>query len=233
MTNDLPRGEPLAFSPPPEPARATLEGYGLRLEPLEADRDAEDLYAISHGDARREALWTYMGGGPFADVDALRTSLHAAERSTDPLFFTVRDAASGRALGQNAYLSIAAEHGRIEIGHIWYAPEAQRGSVNTAAATLLIGNAFALGYRRVEWKCDALNARSRAAAERLGFRFEGVFRQHLVVKGRNRDTAWFSLLDREWPVAGAALEEWLEADPAARAPLAELRAAREAGHRAD
>jgi RimJ/RimL family protein N-acetyltransferase len=127
-------------------------------------------------------------------------------------------------VGMAAFMNIVPEHRRLEIGHIWYAPSAQRTEANTEAAYLMMREAFdELGYRRVEWKCDALNERSRAAALRLGFAFEGVFRKHMIVRGRSRDSAWFSLLDAQWPAARAALERWLDADPERRPPLASLR----------
>jgi RimJ/RimL family protein N-acetyltransferase len=127
-------------------------------------------------------------------------------------------------VGMAAFLNIVPEHRRLEIGHIWYAPSAQRTEANTETAYLMMREAFdELGYRRVEWKCDALNARSRAAALRLGFTFEGVFRAHMIVRGRNRDSAWFSLLDTEWPAVRDALERWLGTDPERRPPLASLR----------
>jgi RimJ/RimL family protein N-acetyltransferase len=153
--------------------------------------------------------------GPFDDEAEMRAWLEGIAWSDDPRFFTVIDLTTDRAVGVVSYLNIVSSDRRIELGHIWYVPAAQRGRANTETAYLLMRRAFDdLGYRRVEWKCDALNARSRAAAERLGFTFEGVFRQHLIVKGRNRDTAWFSITDAEWPTRRAAIESWLAADPA-------------------
>ena len=188
---------------------------------------ATALFAASHGDETTEAVWTYMPYGPFADEAQMRGWLEGIAGSDDPRFFTVIDLATGDPVGVVSYLNIVAPDRRIELGHIWYVPAAQRGRANTETAYLLMRRAFdELGYRRVEWKCDALNARSRAAAERLGFTFEGVFRQHMIVKGRNRDTAWFSITDTEWPARRAAIETWLAADDPGSISLRDLTAAR-------
>jgi RimJ/RimL family protein N-acetyltransferase len=173
------------------------------------------LYPATHGAPEAEAVWTYMPYGPFADEAAMGEWLDDLAGSVDPRFFAVT--LEGAPVGVVSYLNAATNDRRIEIGHIWYVPAAQRTRANTEAAYLLLRRAFdELGNRRVEWKCDALNARSRAAAERLGFTFEGIFRQHMIVKGRNRDTAWFSMLDAEWPRVRAAMETWFDADPGAR-----------------
>jgi len=145
----------------------------------------------------------------------MATWLEGLSGSSDPRFFAVT-LADGEPIGVVSYLNAVAADRRIEIGHIWYVPAAQRTRANTEVTYLLLSHAFEdLGYRRVEWKCDALNARSRAAAERLGFTFEGIFRRHMIVKGRNRDTAWFSMLDTEWPRVRAAMEDWFDAEPGA------------------
>ena len=190
------------------PAREPIEGDRVRLEPLDPDRHAGDLFAAAQGD---DALWDYLPYGPFADVAALTEHLRAQAASEDPLFFAV--VVDGAAVGVVSYLRIEPVHGCIEIGHIWFGAPLQRTPAATEAIYLLAREAFdGLGNRRLEWKCDAANARSRRAAERFGFRFEGVFRQHMIIKGRNRDTAWFALLDGEGPAARAAFEAWL--DPA-------------------
>jgi RimJ/RimL family protein N-acetyltransferase len=159
----------------------------------------------------------------------MRAWLTSCAASADPLFLAVIDRASGRAAGVVSYLRIEPEHGVIEIGHIWFGHALQRTPAATETIHLLARHAFDdLGNRRLEWKCDAANARSRRAAERFGFTFEGVFRQHMIIKGRNRDTAWYALLDSEWPAARDAFEAWLapenfDADGRQRRSLAELR----------
>jgi RimJ/RimL family protein N-acetyltransferase len=177
----------------------------VRLEPL-SPAHAEDLFAAAAGDPH---LWDYLPYGPFADPASLRAHLAAQASSDDPLFFAV--VVDGRAAGVVSYLRIEPEHGCIEIGHIWFGASLQRTPAATEAIYLLARHAFDdLGNRRLEWKCDAANARSRRAAERFGFTFEGVFRQHMIVKGRNRDTAWFSIVDGEWPAVRARFETWLD-----------------------
>jgi RimJ/RimL family protein N-acetyltransferase len=198
-------------------------GRFVRLAPVDPAADAGPLWRATHdGSDDAEAVWTYLAYGPFADAAAMRAWLETLVPSEDPLFLTVHTAAGPS--GVVSFMSIEPELRRIELGHIWYAPAAQRSEANTETVFLMLREAFEeLGYRRVEWKCDALNERSRAAAERLGFTFEGVFRQHMVVKGRNRDTAWFSIVDGEWPELRAAFERWLEAPADDRPSLASLR----------
>ena len=192
--------------PATPPAREVLRGERVRFEPLDPAR-ADDLHAAAAGDPQ---LWDHLPYGPFADAEAMRAHLAVQAASADPLFFAIVDAASGRACGVASYLRIEPAHGCIEIGHIWFGAGLQRTAAATEAIYLLARHAFDdLGNRRLEWKCDAANARSRRAAERFGFTFEGVFRQHMIVKGRNRDSAWFSLLDSEWPAMREAFETWL------------------------
>lgn len=207
----LPRGEPVTDRGRMDtPTAAALEGERASLRPLAPDTDAAPLYAASHGDPVTEAVWTYMPYGPFADAGAMRRWLADCAAGADPAFRAVIDRPTGRAVGMAAWLNIEPVHRRLELGHIWYGPAVQRSTVNTETILLMLREAFdRLGARRVEWKCDALNARSRAAALRLGFRFEGIFRHHMIVKGRNRDTAWFALVDADWPAARAHLERWL------------------------
>jgi RimJ/RimL family protein N-acetyltransferase len=208
------------------PAHRPLVGTRVRLEPLDPERHADDLLAAAAGDPK---LWDYLPYGPFADVGELRAYLAERADSTDPLFLAIIDTATGRASGVVSYLRIAPEHGCIEIGHIWFGAPLQRTPGATETIYLLARHAFDdLGNRRLEWKCDAANARSRRAAERFGFTFEGVFRQHMIVKGRNRDTAWFSILDSEWPAARAGFEAWLapenfDAEGRQRSPLKNVR----------
>jgi RimJ/RimL family protein N-acetyltransferase len=191
------------------PAREALRGSFVTLEPIDPDRHADGLFSAGHGSPAADALWTYLPYGPFADVDAMRSWLQTLTASRDPLFFAVvRD---GSPVGMTSFLNIDTTMRRLELGHIWFGPSAQRTEANTEAAFLMLAWAFRAGYRRAEWKCDALNARSRAAAERLGFTFEGVFRRHMITKGRNRDTAWFAVVEDEWPAVRARLVEWLVA----------------------
>jgi len=199
-------------------------GVHVHLRQIDVSRDTQFLFDGSHG-ADQEWIWTYMPYGPFADQQQMRSWLEEISASEDPRFFVVETNADSQPVGIVSYLSIAAEHRCIEVGHIWYVPQVQRSAVNTESIFLLLRHAFEeLGYRRVEWKCDALNARSQAAASRLGFRPEGIFRQHRIVRERNRDTAWFSMLDDEWPRIRQHVETWLDADPASRPSLTELTA---------
>ena len=192
------------------PARTSLAGAHVRLEPVEPGAHAESLYRLSHSRPEDAVLWIYLAYGPFADQGALAAWLEERARSEDPLFFALVEQASGEAAGMASYLNIVPANGSIEIGHIWFAPSMQKSRAATEAIYLLARHAFdELGYRRLEWKCDALNAASIRAARRFGFTYEGTFRQHMVVKGRNRDTAWFALLDREWPAVRSAFERWL------------------------
>ena len=182
----------------------------MRLEPVDVAAHAESLYRLSHARPEDAVLWTYLAYGPFADQGAFERWLAERSRSEDPLFFALIEQASGQASGMASYLNIVPAHGCIEIGHIWFAPPLQKTRGATEAIFLMMRQVFDdLGYRRLEWKCDALNAASRRAARRFGFTYEGTFRQHMVVKGRNRDTAWFAMLDREWPGICAAFERWL------------------------
>ncbi len=206
--NELPIDPPLAWSQVPAPQKRAIEGHYVRLEPVDPARHAEDLFELSRDSP---AIWTYLGYGPFADLSSFRTWLTERARQSDPLFVTVVDRETGRASGMASYLRIAPADGVIEIGHIWFVPALQRTRQATEAIFLLMREAFALGYRRLEWKCNALNAASRRAALRFGFTFEGIFRQHMIVKGRNRDTAWFAMMDHEWPAVRTGFERWLAA----------------------
>jgi RimJ/RimL family protein N-acetyltransferase len=195
---------------PRKPAPVTLVGSTVKLVPLELERDAEALHAASDGRPVRRRdrsvgaydadalVWRYMPGGPFADAGALAGYLEEQVAAPDGLCLCVMDAASGQQLGVVNLLANVPEHLKVELGGIWYSPVAQGTGVNTEAVGLLLEHVFGLGYRRAEWKCDARNERSRRAAERLGFRFEGIQDAHYIVKGENRDTAWFRMLDREW-----------------------------------
>jgi len=192
------------------PARVAHEGRWARVEPLDARAHAAELWAASHGDAAGERIWDYLPYGPFPSAEAFGGWLRDCSAGADPLFFAVRERGTGQAAGMASYLNIHPKPGTIEIGHIWFAPVLQRTPAATEALFLLLRHALDdLGYRRTEWKCNALNRASRRAAVRLGFSFEGVFYQHTIVKGRNRDTAWFAILDGEWPRLRANFEAWL------------------------
>ena len=210
--NDL--GQPIGFPlpgwvPPPAPPREPMQGRYCRLEPLDLDRHAEALFEADAADADGRG-WTYLAYGPFRDLASYRTWLSATCLGDDPLFFAVIDLAGGRPAGLVSYLRITPAAGSIEVGHIHYSPRLKRSPAATEAMYLMMKAAFDLGYRRYEWKCDALNAASRAAAQRLGLSFEGVFRQATVYKGRNRDTAWYAAIDAEWPVLREAFQAWLD-----------------------
>ena len=213
-----PRVDPLPSGRGPE--REPLQGNYARLEPLDPARHAASLFALSHGRPEDAALWTYMAYGPFPDQGAFEAWAEDRARSRDPLFFAIVDGANGQASGMASYLNIVPANGTIEIGHIWFSPRLQKTRAATEAIFLMIRHAFEdLGYRRVEWKCDALNEASKRAARRFSFTYEGTFRQHMVVKGRNRDTAWFAMLDHEWPRVKEAFERWLSPenfDPSGR-----------------
>ena len=199
-------GERLDWKPVERPGRVTLRGAHVAVRPVDAARDAEPLYEAS----RDPSIWTYLPDGPYPDAGRLRQMLAWAEGSDDPLFFTLVRATDERPLGIASYLRIEPAHGTIEIGHIWFGTELQRTTAATEAIYLLARHALdELGYRRLEWKCNALNAASRSAAERFGFVFEGVFRHHMVVKGRNRDTAWYAITGDEWPAVRRCFEAWL------------------------
>jgi RimJ/RimL family protein N-acetyltransferase len=204
-------GATVDWTPAERPARVTLEGRTVRVEPLEVKRHGNDLWEAAQGANADPLLWAYLGYGPFEDEAAFRAHLAAQEASPDPLFFTGVDQASGEALGVASLMRIDATNGVGEVGHIWFGPALQRSTAATEVIFLLADYLMTtLGYRRFEWKCDALNQRSRRAAERYGFTYEGTFRQHLVYKGRNRDTAWYSIIDSEWPAIRDAFVAWLD-----------------------
>ncbi len=191
------------------PQRRTIEGRYCRLEPLDAARHTSDLYS-AYCQAGDDRDWTYMVMGPFADEDSYRCYLDGAAASSDPLHYAVIDRRSGRAVGTLALMRIDLKNGVVEVGTVMFSPALKRTPISTEAQYLLMRYVFEdLGYRRYEWKCDSLNEPSRKAAARLGFQYEGMFRQALVYKGRNRDTAWFSIIDSEWPALRTAFEAWL------------------------
>jgi len=207
-------GQPIGFPVPnwrprPRPPQDAINGHFCRLEPFDADRHCADLFdAYAQDEDGR--IWTYLPYGPFPSLPAFDDLMRAHFCGADPLCQIIIDRASGRAAGMASYMRIDPAVGSIEVGSIVYSPRLQKRRAATEAMYLMMRRAFdELGYRRYEWKCDALNASSRQAADRLGFRFEGIFRQAVVYKGRNRDTAWYSILDREWPALKQAFERWL------------------------
>jgi RimJ/RimL family protein N-acetyltransferase len=193
----------------PRPERIVLEGRYARLEPLNAARHGPDLLASAQRPGA-EDRFRYLFDEPPSDLTALTPWLERSTASTDPLFFAVIDRATGRAEGRQSLMRIDATHGVMEIGHVLWGPAIARTRVVTEALYLFASYAFdTLGYRRFEWKCHNLNEPSKRAALRFGFTFEGVFRQHMVAKGRNRDTAWFAMIDADWPRLKAGYERWL------------------------
>ncbi len=203
----LPVGAPVVLRPLPDALRVPLRGRHVLLDAL-TPADADPLFDVAQAPGT-EALWQYLWEPPCPDRDAFRAQIATKAASSDPLFFAIRRA--GAVLGHAALMRIDRTHRVIEIGHILFAPALSRTPAATEAIRLLLGHAFdTLGMRRCEWKCDSLNAPSRRAAERFGFTQEGIFRQHMVIKGRNRDTAWFAMLDHEWPRARAAFDAWLD-----------------------
>ncbi|MFQ5564814.1 MAG: GNAT family N-acetyltransferase [Paracoccaceae bacterium] len=216
MTHTSELGEPIGaplpadWTVPPHPVRAVMEGRLVRLEPLVLAH-AEALHEANRQD-REGRSWTYMAYGPFDSLDAYRDWVGEATRGADPMFYAIRRQSDGKAAGVASYLRIAPASGSIEVGNINFSPLLRRTPGATEAMYLMMKWAFEAGYRRYEWKCDALNAASRRAALRLGLSYEGVFRQATIYKGRNRDTAWYAAIDAEWPRLKAAFETWL--DPA-------------------
>ncbi|RMD90431.1 MAG: N-acetyltransferase [Alphaproteobacteria bacterium] len=195
----------LHWRPPPWPSAEVLEGSYARLERLRVSHAAE-LFEANSVD---ETIWDFLPYGPFATLDAYTDWIAARAAEADPHFYAIRDLATGRAAGVASYLRINPAAGSIEVGHINLSPALQRTPAATEAMVLMMRWAFEAGYRRYEWKCDAANLASRRAAQRLGLSHEGVFRQAAVVKGRNRDTAWFAAIDAEWPGLQAVYNRWL------------------------
>lgn len=209
----LPIGAILDRLPPGrKPDGRMLFGRTVTLEPLDMRRHAEALFTASHGGSDPEGrIWTYLAYGPWADFAGFRAWIENQAASRDPLFFTIVPRVTRKPAGMAAFMNIRPEAGVVEIGNIWFSPVLQKTREATEAIYLLMRHAFEeLGVRRLEWKCDALNAGSRAAAARFGFTYEGEFRKHMVIKGRNRDTAWFSITDDEWPAIRAAFQRWLD-----------------------
>ncbi|ANN78412.1 acetyltransferase [Bordetella flabilis] len=214
MTRTNEHGQPIGdalsdWTPRARPPATAMQGRFCRVEPLDAARHAADLYQAHH-QARDDSLWTYLNYGPFQDAGTFNDYVAQAAASTDPMHHAIIDLASGKAIGTAALMRIDPANGVIEIGHVCYSPLLQRTPIATEAQYLFMRRVFdELGYRRLEWKCDSLNEPSRKAAARYGYTFEGVFRQAIVYKGRTRDSAWFSIIDGEWPALRQAYEAWL------------------------
>lgn len=193
------------------PSRSDIRGRYVELIPQNAGVHAADLYAAGHDNDDALRIWDYMNYGPWPSVEAYEATLRSQTSSFDTIFFTIRSLETGKISGQTSFLDINPLMGVIEIGHIWFSPELQRTRAATEALYLMIKHAMDdLKYRRMEWRCNAKNNKSRLAAGRFGYRFEGVFYNHMISKGKNRDTAWYSILDNEWPEAREILERWLD-----------------------
>jgi RimJ/RimL family protein N-acetyltransferase len=214
-TNEF--GQPIGFAlpgwkSPAAPPHVPLRGRYCRLEPLSAARHARDIYEAQSED-QDGTRWTYSFHGPYDSVTEYEVWCVGAEASRDPQFYAIVDSATGRAAGTCTYMRIEPRHGVIEVGNIYFSPRLARTRAATEAMYLLMANAFDLGYRRYEWKCDSCNLPSRAAATRFGFTYEGLFRQAIVNKGRNRDTSWFSVIDGDWNGGlKEAYQRWLSED---------------------
>ncbi len=198
--------------PAPIPTKKTYAGEFVKLHPVDPESDVNELFLNSHGSEVKERIWTYMAYGPFSKKDDMLDWLMACESSTNMSFFTVISKELNQRVGMMSILNVIEPMRTLELGNIWYSSLVHHTKVNTEVVYLLLSEIFdRLKYRRVEWKCDALNARSRTAALRLGFSFEGIFRQHFIVKNRNRDTAWFAMIDKDWSDIKINMEKWLYA----------------------
>lgn len=209
---------------PTRPDDVILDGRFVQLVPLQIERDLDALHAVSNGspislgDRKVDSydpdslIWRYMSGGPFANSGLMASFLRPQVEAENGLCFCVLEKQTRKQVGICNYMNNSPAHLKVELGNIWYSPIVQRTKANLEATYLLLKKAFELGYRRVEWKCDSLNERSRKAALRMGFQFEGIQEHHFIVKGRNRDTAWFRILDDEWPLVETSLEGMLYSD---------------------
>jgi RimJ/RimL family protein N-acetyltransferase len=199
-------------SPAPRPQRIEHHGRFVSVEPLDMNRHGDELWDVA-GDPDADSTWAYLPYGPWESKEQYLSWVRDRQEADDPLFFAYRDLSSGKTVGVGSLMRITPEARCIEVGHIWFSPPLQKTPAATEAIFLLIKHSMDdLGNRRMEWKCHSMNAGSRRAARRFGFNFEGIFYQDVIVKGRNRDTAWYSILDGEWPAIRAGFEQWL--DPA-------------------
>lgn len=196
----------------PAPGTTTVMGRTVRLVPLDPDAHAAALFQEMQGPGADPHMWDYLGYGPFADLNEFIGTLQGFAAGADPLWFTFIDTATDQPVGVGGYLRIDPANRVIEIGHLCFGRSMQRATTATETIYLLIRYAFDLGYRRVEWKCNAHNERSKRAAIRFGFTYEGTFRQHMIIKGRSRDTAWFAIVDGDWPAIRQGFTAWLSPD---------------------
>ena len=231
-------GAPVENIPPALiPARAEIKGQYVCLEPQDARKHSADMYQCSHSSDAGIAIWDYLAYGPWPDEAAFAANMRVQSANFETIFYAIKANGADKYSGQSSFLDINPQMGAIEIGHIWFGPKLQRTRAATEALYLMIRHAFDdLGYRRMHWRCNSLNEKSRQAARRLGFRFEGIFYNHMIFKGRNRDTAWYSILDDEWPEVRGILENWLagdnfNADGTAKSSLFELMQDRTASQR--
>jgi RimJ/RimL family protein N-acetyltransferase len=214
MSDDWAVGEPVTEYPVAKPfGRDIIKGSSITLLPLDYKLNVPDLYASFANSDPDNRLWTYMSQGPFSDEVEFRNWLDSQESSNDPLFYTLIPSSSIKPEGMASFMRVDIPNGVAEIGNIWFAPSLQRTRAATETIFLMMRHVLETqSCRRLEWKCNALNAPSRRAAERFGFSFEGVFLNHMVVKGRNRDTAWFAVIEEDWPSIRTAFETWLDDD---------------------
>lgn len=206
---DRPLGPEITdWTPPPRPGPDVIEGRYLQLQRLSPERDAPDIFAAT---LATPSVWDYLGNGPFDTAGSLQTWMEKATGSAD-VFYTFMDRQTGDPIGYASFMRIDAANGVLEIGNVMITPAAQQSRAASEGLMAMIGWVFAAGYRRVEWKCNALNEPSRRAANRYGFTFEGIFRNHMIIKGRNRDTAWFAMTVTDWPAVKSAYDKWLDPD---------------------
>ena len=206
-------GQPIGFAlpdwtPPPVPPRQSMTGRFCHLEPLDADKHAADLYTVIASDVTGKS-WTYLPYGPFENLEGYQAWMKEVTAGNDPMLFAIIDNTDGKPYGITGFLRIDPKNGCIETGHIYFSERLKKSPIATEAMYLMMQRAFELGYRRYEWKCDSFHTASRQAAQRLGFSFEGIFRQAIVYKGRSRDTAWYAAIDFEWPLLQNAFLTWL------------------------
>jgi RimJ/RimL family protein N-acetyltransferase len=205
-----PLGAAVSIQEARRPAPVHLIGRTVKLERLDPAAHGESLFSRTHGPGN-DHVWTYLSDGPYDSYGEFEAALTRKAEATDAVFLAIVDPTTGRALGYASYMRIDPPNRVVEVGNVLFSPPLQGTTLATEAMFLMARHVFeTLGYRRYEWKCNDLNAPSKRAAVRLGFRFEGIFRQHMIIKGRNRDTAWYSMLDSEWPTVSAGFERWLD-----------------------